>query len=90
MKQILAKTPFFHRQIKILVGGRNHAHIHGDLVMPAQPEIWRTVEHPQQLHLDLRLQFANFIEKDRAFVGELKQSRLGGIRAAESPLFVAE
>src|ERR1019366_3173115 len=89
VEQVLAKAPFFHRQIEILVGSRDYAYIHRDFVMSSQPVIRRTVKHAQQLHLDLRLQFANFVEKNRALIGKFKQSWLGGIRATESPLLVA-
>ncbi len=88
--KILAETPFFHRQLKILIGGGNHAHVDGDFPIPTQPVIWSAVQNAQQFHLDLRLQFANFVEKNRALVGHFKQAGLRGIGAAEGSLLVAE
>ena len=90
MKKIFAEASFFHRQLKILIGGRDHAHVNRDFSIPTQTIIRSAVQNPQQFHLDLRLQFANFVEKNRALVGQFKQARLRGIGATEGSLLVAE
>ena len=90
MEKILAETPFFHRQLKILIGSRDHAHVDCNFTMAAQTEIRSAVQNAQQFHLDLRLQLANLIEKNRALVGQFKQAGLRGIGAAEGALLVAE
>src|SRR6267378_6921037 len=72
VEKILAETPFFHRQLKILIGSRDHAHVNGNFSMPTQTEIWSAVQNAQQFHLDLRLQLANLIEKNRALVSQFK------------------
>src|SRR5271167_3801598 len=38
----------------------------------------------------MRWQFANLIEEESSFIGQLKESRLGSVRAAEGALFVAK
>ena len=90
VKKIFAEAPFVHRQFKILIGSGNYSHINCDFSVPAQTVIWRAVQHAQQFHLDLRLQFANFVQKNRALVRQFEQTGLRAIGAAEGSLFVAE
>jgi hypothetical protein len=40
--------------------------------------------------LNVRWQFADFIEEKRAFVGQFEQSRLGTVGSAESSFFIAK
>src|SRR5260221_10836526 len=46
VKKILPETPFFHRQLKILIGGGHHAHVDSDFPMPPQTEIRSAVQNP--------------------------------------------
>jgi len=58
--------------------------------MTTQPIVGSAIQNTQQLHLDLRLQFADFVEENWPLSGEFEQSWLGGISAAECSLFVTE
>ena len=90
VEKIFAETAFFHRQFQILIGGGDHAHVDGNFPMSTQTVIRSAVQNAQQFHLDLRLQFANFVEKNRALVGQFKQTGLRGIGATEGSLLIAE
>ena len=57
-----------------MVGGGHNAHIHADLFASAQAVIWHAVQHAQQLHLNLQVEIADFIQEKRAFVGHFKES----------------
>ena len=90
MKEILAEAAFAHRGFEILVGGGNDADIHLDLAMPAETVEGLAIEHAQQLDLRLQLQFADFVEEERALVGQFEESGLGSVSAAERAFFVSE
>jgi len=90
MKKVLAKTPRRDSGVEILIGGGDDADIYGDLTVASQTVEGRSVQHAQKLNLSLKLQFADFIEEERALVGELKQAGLGRIRASKCALFIAE
>src|SRR4051794_10725507 len=90
VKKIFSKSSFFYRRIKILVSGCDHTYVNYNLAMAAQPIIGRPVKHAQKLDLNLCLQFADLVEKNRAFVGELKQTGLRSVGAAEGSFFIAE
>src|SRR5579862_222616 len=90
MEQVLTKTPRRNSGIEILIGCGHNADIYFDFAMAAQPVERMPIEHAQQLYLGLNLQFSDFIEKKRAFVGEFEQTGFGGISAGESTFFVSE
>ncbi len=58
--------------------------------MATQPVERLAIEHAQQFHLGLQLQFADFVEEQRALVGHFEQARLGSVGAAERAFFVSE
>jgi len=58
-----AESPLFHGQLKILIGGRDHAHVDGDFPISTQAVIRLAIQHAEQFHLDLRLQLADFVRK---------------------------
>src|SRR4029077_6205946 len=90
MIEVAAKAACPYEFFKIVVGGGHHAHIHGNFFIAAQPVIRHTVQHAQQLHLDLQIQVADFIKKESSFVGHLKKAGLQGICAAECAFFVSK
>jgi hypothetical protein len=47
-------------------------------------------EHTQKLGLQLRLQFPDFIEEDRAPIGQIHDALLLGARVSEGALLIAE
>ncbi len=84
------KRPSLDCGFEILVGGRDNADIDFDLAVAAQTVEGLAIQHAQQFHLSLQLQFADFVEEQRALVGQFKQTGLGGIGAAEGAFFVSE
>ena len=51
IKQILAKQPLFDVVFQGLVGGGEHAHIHRDIALAAEPGKLTILKHVQQLGL---------------------------------------
>jgi len=51
--------------------------------MSAQPVKRISIQNSQQLDLRVKLQLSNFIEKERAPIGELKQSGFGDLGPGE-------
>src|SRR5438270_7163072 len=90
MEEILPEARLSDRSFKILVGCRHDPHIHFDLAMSTQSIERLPVKHTQQLHLSLQLEFANFVQEERAFVSQLEQSRLRTVGAAEGAFFISE
>src|SRR5258708_1146832 len=76
MKEILAKAALGHRGVEILIGGGDNAHIDFDLAVAAEAVEGISIQYAQELHLSLELQFADFIEEERALVGEFEQTCL--------------
>src|SRR5580704_13912657 len=90
MEKILAEAPFTHGCFQILIGCGDDPHIHCDLAMAAQTVIRSSVQHAQQLYLNMRWKLADFIQKERSLVSQFEKPRLRGIGAAEGPFFVAK
>lgn len=90
VEQVLAEIPCGHRILQAHVGGRHHAHVHRQAPARAQPHHLALLQHPQQLDLDGQRQVAHLVEEQRAAVGGLEPSGLGGEGAGEGPLLVAE
>src|SRR5580704_10722106 len=90
VKKILAKTAGAYGSVEILIGGGDDTDIDCDLAMASEAVEGRTIQHAQQLDLGLKLQFPDFVEEKRAFVGQFEQAGLGGIGAGEGAFFIAE
>ena len=75
---------------KDLVGRRNKAHIHVDGAHCAHPPETAGVEQGQHLGLHHRIEFAHFVQKDRAAIGRFNQSFLLADRAREGAPLVSE
>ena len=89
-KQILAKRTVINCRLQIAIGGRDHAHLHMDaFIAPDGPHFF-LLQDPQQLRLQFQRQFSDFIQKDRAPVGRLKQTDLGFGRSRKSAFGVTE
>src|SRR5580765_769561 len=83
MKQILAEAALAYRGLKVLVGCCDNPDVNLDLAVPAQPVKRLAIEHAQQLHLCLQLQFPDFVEEQRAPVRQFKQAGLRRVGSAE-------
>src|SRR5208283_2945909 len=70
--------------------GGDDAHIHFHALIAAHWTHFFFLQHAQQLGLQLKRQFADFVEKNRTRVGGLKESLLGFQSAGKSSLFIAE
>src|ERR1700722_4890175 len=90
MKKVLAKAARSYRSVEILIGSRDESHIHRDLAMPAQAVEGVAIEHAQELHLRLKLQFPDFVEKQRALVGQFEQACPGGVGSGKRAFLIAE
>ena len=74
--KILAKRVFGHLPIEVPVGRGNHAHIDGNLAGTADRAHGALLQHAQQFDLHRERHLTDFVEKDRAAIGDLKQASL--------------
>ena len=88
--QILAKAAFAHQREQIHVGRGDDAHVHLDGVRAAQAHEFALLNHAQQLGLRLRADGGNFVEENRALIGDFEQALFRSDRAGERALHVAE
>ena len=88
--QILAQFALAQRVFEHFVGGRDHAHIHCDLGLSAQPPHAGILQHAQQLGLRAHRHLADFIQQQRAVLRQLETARAPLHRAGERAFFVAE
>ena len=72
------------------VGGRDHAHVHGDLAFSAQPAHAGVLQHAQQLGLRAHRHFGDLIQQQRAVLRQLEAAGAPLHRAGERALFVTE
>ena len=70
--------------------GSQDAHIHPDLLRPSDTLDLPVLQHPQQLHLNIRLQFADLIQKYGSVIGAFETSQMPRHGTGEGPFFVAE
>ena len=80
----------FERLAQIAIGSRNEPQIHFDGARATQPFKFAFLQNAQKLDLCGCGNISNFIEKQRALVGELEFSRLARGGAGKSSFFVAE
>src|SRR5467141_1239162 len=85
--KILAQAARLHRLLNFHVGRSQDAHVDVDQTAAAEPGVLVVLENVQQLGLQVGAHLRNFIEEDRALVGEFKFSRFRTNGAGESALF---
>src|SRR5579864_1274337 len=90
VKQILAEAAFFDCGFEILIGSGDNADVDVNFAVAAETVEGLAIEHAQQFHLGLQLQFADFVEKKGALVGHFEEAWLGNIGSAESSFFISE
>src|SRR5690349_20742260 len=90
MGEVAAELAFADCLIKFAVRRRNQTYIDSNLLRSAEAVVRNSIEHAQQLHLQLRLKLANFIEKQRAFVSKLEKPRLSRVSTAKCAFFITE
>ena len=89
-EQILAKQPLLDEDAEILVGGGDDAHVGLDRRAAADGGVLALLQHAQKPRLSLHRHVADFVEKQRAAVGLLKQARLVDAGVGEGALAVPE
>src|SRR5690606_33722554 len=88
--QILAELALTDHLPEIAVGGRDHPDVDlADLAL-ADPLDLATIEHPQQLGLEIEGQLADLVQEQGAAVGLLERARAIADRPGERALAVAE
>ena len=90
IKQIFPKPPLRHFLAKILLRRTNQAHIDVDPVVPSDALELPFLEHPQQLHLDDRRNFPDFVEEQGPAMRQLESSAPLLHRPGKGPLLVAK
>ena len=88
--QVLAKRSFPDERLEIAVCRSEHACIHHDRALAANPFELAFLQQPQQLRLHGRRHVADFVEEQRTAVRLLELAQMAGRRAGERPLFVSE
>src|SRR5580765_7429736 len=88
--EILAKFSFARRFLQMAVCRRNQTYIQFDWMRSANPLKFSLLQDSQELHLELRSQFANLVQKDDAAFRHLKPALLLRSCACERTAFVAK
>ena len=70
--EILAEGAVGHRRFEDLVGRGDQADVRLDRLGAAEALELARLQHPQQLHLRLQVDVADFVEKQRAALGQLE------------------
>ena len=88
--KVLAEPSVAHELLERPVGRRNQPEVDRDRLVAAEPLEAALLEHAQQLGLRDERHVADFVEEQRALVGQLEASGLAIVRAGERALLVAE
>jgi len=88
--QVFAKTAGGDLGFEVPVRGGHHPHVDGDRLAAAHRIDLAPLQHAQQLDLHVQRQVADFVEKDRAAVGQLEAADPVGHGSGKSPLAVTE
>ena len=88
--EIFAETALAHEHVERAIGGRDQAEVDVDRFVAAEAFEASLFEHAQQLGLRHQRHVADFVEEQRAAVGELEAARLAIVRAGEGAFFIAE
>src|SRR5947209_587362 len=83
IEQVLAKQPVFHLALQRFIGGGQHTHIYRNVALSAQARELAILQHVQQLGLQRRMHFADFIQKNTSIVGLLELPEFLAIGAGE-------
>ena len=88
--EVLAERAFFECGAQIAIGGGDQAHIHFMRFRSAEALEFAVLQYAKELHLNRSRHVADFVEEERALVGQLEFSRLAGRCAGECALLVSE
>src|SRR5262249_50570017 len=90
VKKVGAEFSFVDQSLERLIGRGHDADFDADALRAAQALEDAGLQNAQEPTLYLQRDFADFVQKDRAAVGQFESPRLGRLRAGESSLLVAE
>src|SRR5262249_29889912 len=89
-EQIGAKSPLLHLIAKVLMRGGDDPHIHRDGFIASHALDDSFLQHAQQHYLGFSWYFRDFIQENRALMGQLEASQPALAGPGERPLFVPE
>src|SRR6185312_4053777 len=84
--EIFAELPVRHLAHEILPRRGNEPHVGRDLARATQPTKALSLEHSEQLWLELRIQIANLVEKDTPTLGDVEEAWpkcVGAVRGSQ-------
>jgi hypothetical protein len=88
--QVFAEAAGAHVVLQVAVGRGDDAHVHRHRPVAAERPELALLQHAQQLDLEGRAGFADFVEEQRAAIGLLEQADAVVDRAGEGAALVAE
>src|SRR5581483_8780303 len=90
VEQVAAKLSGSNFFGQIAVSSGDDADVHGNFAAASETIVGNSIKHAEQFGLHFGIEFADFVEQQRAVVGELEEAGLGAFGAAEGAFFVSE
>ena len=90
IEQVLTESSAFDFRFQHPVGGADYAHFNFLVFLGADPAELAVLQQLQQLGLQTQVEFGDFVEKQRAAMGQFHAPRLRSVGAGESAFFVSE
>ncbi len=90
VEQILPKAPVLHGGLEILVGGRDKPDVHLDGLGTADTLEDPLLQDPQELDLNVRGEFADFVQKERSSVRQFEPALFLGHGPGKRAFFVTK
>ncbi len=90
IEEVRPESPFARLLSQITVCGRDQPDVSEAVANVAQPAKPSSLQHLEELGLDLQIDVADLIQKHCAVIGYFQQSRLGRHGAGERPSLVAK
>jgi len=90
VEEVGPEPSLLNRSIQINVGRGDHAHVHATRLRRPDPLELAFLQHAEELGLQLERKVADFVQEDRAAVGQLEPPLPHGRRASECAALVAE
>src|SRR5258706_5442245 len=88
--QVISESTLSHHLGQVAIRGGDETNVHANRPRAPQSLEFLLLEHAQQLWLQLQRNVADFVEKQRALICQLKTSQLLGDGSGESAFLVAK
>src|SRR5580698_8526154 len=88
--EVFAEAAGLHGFLNVHVGGGENAHVCFDHVASTEARVLMILEDVEKLGLEVRAHLGDFVEEDRALVGEFAFTGLGAVSSGEGALFESE